>query len=107
MVKEPGSGTAIPKRLLQGFFHQRSVEGITNGPADDPAAEQVHDGGQINPTGAGADVGDIRSPGLIDAAQGLFFETVGSHLTGMTAVGSPWTERAFGFGAQMMSSHHP
>src|SRR5260370_12935309 len=35
---------------------------IAHGPADDPAAVEVHDGGQIEPSLIGLDVGDIGEP---------------------------------------------
>jgi len=58
-------------------------------------------------TAAGFDVGNIRSPGLINAAKGLLLEPIGSGSVGMAAVGGARPERPLGFGPQMVGSHQP
>jgi hypothetical protein len=59
MVEEPGGGPAHPEGLAQGFFHQRTLQSITKGPADDFTAVEIHDCGQINPAALGLQIGDV------------------------------------------------
>jgi len=38
---------------------------IAHRPADDPATMQVHDGGEVEPSLIGLDVGDVGEPDLV------------------------------------------
>src|SRR5215472_18053729 len=106
MVKEPGSGTASKQSLLEGFFHQRGIQRMADGPANDSAAVEVHDCGQINPTSNGPDVGDIRHPGLIGpTGSRTFLEMVGSSPVAVIALGSAGTEGSFLSGAHVLEFH--
>ena len=61
---------------------------IAHGPADHFAGEQVEDHGQVEPTLAGRDVGDIGQPDLIGpVGDKILLEQVCRHREGMLAVG--------------------
>jgi hypothetical protein len=69
------------------------VEGITEGPADDFAAEAIHDGGEVSPAVLRVDIGDVSHPGLVDAGQRPEgFEAVGGDPLGVAAVGGAGAE---------------
>src|SRR5438309_1264401 len=106
MVEEPGIWTAHRQTLLQGFFHQRSFQRPSKGPANNFPAAQVHHRGQINPAGHGPDIGDIRSPGLIQLHRRLeFFESIGSRRLHRAAIRRARTKGPFGFGPDAMALH--
>src|SRR5262249_53852105 len=99
MVEEARGGTAQSPSLLEGFFDQRTLEGVSQGPADDLAAIKIHDCGQINPASGAADIGDVGHPDLVKPSrQALFPEAVGSGAIEVLAVGSARAEGSFGLG---------
>src|SRR5204863_2070863 len=54
----------------QGCQRKLSAQMIAHGPADDPTAVQVHDGGEVEPALIGLDVGDVGEPYLIWCGSG-------------------------------------
>ena len=49
----------------EGLESQGSFQVRLEGPADDSAAKQIHEGGQVEPARAGAEVSDIGDPDLV------------------------------------------
>lgn len=108
MVDEPGGRVPEVQGLLQGGFGQGSGQGVADRPAHDFAAEQVHDGGQINPACEGVNVSDIRDPDLIDGGGWRVVPApIGSDGLAMSALGGARSERPFAFGAQTLRAHEP
>ena len=106
MEEEARGGLAPGKGVLEGIFDQGAMEGITEGPADDFAAEAVHDGGEISPAGLGVDVGDVSDPSLVEAGQWAEgFEAVGGRSLGMAAVSGARAEGSFGTGLEAVPAH--
>ena len=61
---------------------------FTHGPADDSAAVEVQDSGQIEPSLTGLDIGDIRDPGLVGSCgAGSLCQAVWGDGVVMVAVG--------------------
>jgi hypothetical protein len=73
---ELGERSAAGDGHLEGVHHESALHVIGHRPADDPAAEQVLDHGQVQPSFPGRDVGDID--GLI--ANDKFCLTAATHL---------------------------
>ena len=65
MVDQPGQRTPRQKRSAESSQGQIPMQTITNRPADDTAGEEVDDDGQIQPSFAGPDIGDVCSPLLV------------------------------------------
>ena len=63
--QEVGRRLPMPERQGQGAQDQRSVEVRPRGPADDLAAVNVQDRGEVKPASPGGDVGDVGDPDLI------------------------------------------
>ena len=106
MEEEAGGGLASGEGELQGIPDEEAVEGVTEGPADDFAAEAIHDGGEVSPAALGVDVGDVSDPGLVEAGQRpKGFEAVGGRSLGVAAVGGPGAEGAFGTGLEVLLAH--
>src|SRR5256885_15469276 len=75
--------------------------------ADDLASEQVEDHGQVEPTFAGRDVGDIRQPDLIGpVGYEIPIQQVGGYRQGMLAVGRAYAVAAWGVGPRSVLAHH-
>src|SRR5256714_15094211 len=69
---------------------------LAHRPADDLASEQVEDHGQVEPTFAGRDVGDIRQPDLIGpVGYEIPIQQVGGYRQGMLAVGRAYALAAW------------
>src|SRR5580698_479852 len=108
MVEKSPGRTALFLRSLQGFFHQGGFQGATQGPAHDPAAEQIHDRRQINPALDGPDVGDVGDPDLIGrGGSPERLEVVGRNRVGVMAVGGAGTKSPLGPGAEAGGPHEP
>ena len=67
MVEEAGFGAAGLLSVGQSLEGQGSLQVIMEAPADDFAAEQVHESGEVKPALAGAQVSDISDPDLVGA----------------------------------------
>ena len=65
MVEQAGSRPASAPGFGQGLLHQGGVDFVAEAPADDFAAEQIHDGSQVEPALASRQVSDISDPGLV------------------------------------------
>jgi len=65
MVDQAGQRTPRQKRSAESSQGQIPMQTITNRPADDTAGEEVDDDGQIQPSFAGPDIGDVCSPLLV------------------------------------------
>ena len=65
MMYEPRRGLPQRQGPVQGRQRQRSVVARAHRPADDPAREEVDDGGQVDPLYERPDGGDIGHPDLI------------------------------------------
>jgi len=63
-------GLAMNLCHVPGRQDELGIDVFIHGPTDDPAAEEVHDGGQIEPAFLGTDVGDVADPDLIGRAVG-------------------------------------
>lgn len=108
MMEEAWGGIAPGQGQLEGIPDEEAVEGITEGPADDFAAEAVHDGGEVSPTALGVDVGDVGDPDLVEAGQWFEgFEPVRRRALGMAAVGGARAKGAFGAGLEALLAHEP
>ena len=70
---------------------------IRHRPADDPAAVQVHDGGQIEPALISLDVGDVGQPDSVRRGGGeVPLEQIRGYREVVAAVGGahpPWPRR--------------
>ena len=62
MPDQPGLRSALRERHLQGVGHELGAHVIGDRPADDPAAEDVLDGDEIQPPLPRAQVGDVGDP---------------------------------------------
>lgn len=56
---------ALPDRHLQGVQHEDRLLHGGRGPADDPAGEGVHDERDVDDTGPGLHVGEVRDPAAV------------------------------------------
>ena len=65
MVDQAGTWPLRRDRHPQGRQGQVGAQMVRHRPADNPAAVQIHDGGQIEPALIGLDVGDIGEPDLV------------------------------------------
>jgi len=59
---QPGRRPALGERHLQRIGHQLAAHVIAHRPADDPAAEDVLDGNQVQPALPRAQIGDVGDP---------------------------------------------
>lgn len=63
---------------------------IRHRPADNPAAVQIHDGGQVEPALIGLDVGDIGQPDLVrSSGDEVAIEQIRGARQVVAAVGGP------------------
>src|SRR5215469_64526 len=96
MVEEPRSGTASNQCLLEGFFHQRSFQGRADGPTNNSATVEVHDCGQVHPTGDGPEVSDIGHPSLIGPiGSRSLLQEIGSSAAAAGTLSGAGPERSF------------
>src|ERR1700704_5059638 len=65
MVDQPCCRTAHGQGFAQSGESQVAMQPVACCPADDPACEQVDDDGEIQPTFAGPDVGEVGAPLLV------------------------------------------
>src|SRR5512135_1775281 len=95
MVQEPCRRTAGFQSPFEGFCHQCFLEVISELPADDGAAEEVHDQSQIKPALARGNVSDIGDPDLVwSVRRADFLEPVWSRFTLRVDHGRSGTEPA-------------
>src|SRR5258708_32658807 len=81
---------------------------IRHRPADDPAAVQIHDGGQIEPALIGLDVGDIGEPDPVRrSGGGGALEQVRRDSGVVTAVGRPPPATRCPDGPEYAMAHPP
>src|SRR3954468_4759073 len=79
---------------------------IAHRPADDPPAVQVHDGGQIEPSLAGLDIGDIGEPDPVQRGGGeVAIEQIGRDRQVVLTVGGPDPSRPCHDGANTVAAH--
>src|SRR3954454_8059371 len=79
---------------------------VAHRPADDLAAVQVHDGGQIEPSLAGRDIGDIGEPDPVRRGSGeVAIEQIGRDRQVVLAVGGPDPSWPRHDGANTMTAH--
>src|SRR3979409_2446484 len=79
---------------------------IAHRPADDLAAVEVHDGGQIEPALIGLDVGDIGEPDLVRRGGGeVPLEQVRRDREIVTAVGGAHPPRSRHDGSDTVTAH--
>jgi len=80
-----GSGL---QRLLQGADDEIGAQVVCETPTDDPARAQVDDDGQVEPSGAGGDEGDVSGPSAIGKLRkGLAGEEIGRGFIGSAIAG--------------------
>ena len=64
--------------MARAFRYQRGVDVLAHGPANEPAAVEVQDAGQIEPAFLGGNIGDVREPDLVGSSGlGSFGQAVG------------------------------
>src|ERR1700738_3111741 len=81
---------------------------IFHRPADDPAAVQVHDGGQIEPSLIGLDVGDVGEPDPVRrGGDEVPVEQVRGDRKVVAAIGGPPPAWPRHDGANAVTAHHP
>src|SRR5882724_3503376 len=81
---------------------------ILHRPADDPAAVQVHDGGQIQPSLIGLDVGDVGEPDPVRRSGGkVALEQVWGDREIVTAIGGTHPSWPRHDGANAVMAHQP
>src|SRR6185436_16179089 len=107
MVEEPGSWTANNQCLLQGFFHQRCLQGGADKPANDFATAQVHDRSQINPTSHRPDVSNVGYPDLVRLCWGRrqLLGPIGCDVLGMPAVSRARPEGSLALSSDALNPH--
>ena len=72
----------------EGVERQAGLEIFLHSPADDFAAVEIHDAGQIEPTFPGSNVGNVADPNLVDAGRrALSGQAIGGDGMRMVAVG--------------------
>src|SRR2546423_8265338 len=92
----------------EGGNGEFSAHMLAHRPADDLASEQVEDHGQVEPTFAGRDVGDIRQPDLIGPVGcEIPIQQVGGYRQGMLAVGRAYAIAAWRGSPGAVPGHHP
>jgi hypothetical protein len=108
MKEEFARGLAMLDGHAQGGQDQGALKIILHGPADDPAAVEIHDCGQVEPAFASRDVGDIADPDLVDASGGRpLGQVIGRDGMIMVAVGGADAKRAPASSHQAPFSHEP
>jgi hypothetical protein len=65
VMDQPGGWAAHGEGFAQSGKSQIAVHPVAGGPADDPAREQVDDDGEVQPTLAGPDIGNVGAPFLV------------------------------------------
>src|ERR1700710_3082501 len=81
---------------------------VLHRPADDPAAVQVHDGCQIEPSLIGLDVGDVGEPDPVRrGGSEVAVEQVRGDRKVVTAVGGPHPARPCHDGPDTVMAHQP
>jgi hypothetical protein len=100
------------KRLTMRQSHGQSVERkaglevLLHSPADNFAAVEIHDAGEIKPTLSGSNVGNIADPNLVNAGgRGLSGEAIGSDRMVMVAVGGLDAKAAAAASDQALLAH--
>jgi len=108
VMDEPRTWTLALDRHGQGGDGQLLAHVIAHRPAHYLAAEQIEDGGQVQPPLIGRDVGDVRQPNLIrpGGQEGLVEQIVGNRQA-MIAVGGDDPEAALGHRSNAMAMHQP
>lgn len=79
MTDQSGFGATGLERLFQGLAHQALAQVIGHRVADDPAAVEVFEAGQIQPTLIGGDIRDVARPDLIGSRHP---KSLGQHILG-------------------------
>ncbi len=91
----------VPSGLDQG-----GVNVLAHGPADDAAAVEVQQSGQIEPAFAGVNVGDVGDPGLIGPGGGRGLgQQIGRDGVGVPAVGGFDSEPGLWAAAELLLAH--
>src|SRR3954469_14356453 len=79
---------------------------VLHGPADDLAAVEIHDGGQIKPALVSVDVGDVSEPDEVwRSGDEVPFDQIWSDRVVMPAVGGSRSSRPRHDGADAMTAH--
>ena len=106
MADQSGRGLACLDRHAQGRAAQLAVVLFAHRPADDAAAEQIHQRRQVKPSFAGADVADVANPDRV-AAIGCesSLQPVGRDPIAVIAVGGPDPEPTLGAATEALLTH--
>src|ERR1044071_3664973 len=67
MVEEAWFWPACAASFSEGILDEGGIDFVMKAPADDFAAEEIHDRGQIKPALASWQVSDVGDPGLVGA----------------------------------------
>jgi len=108
VVDELGGGAAMPEGLLQGGRAKGGVEVVGAGPADDAAAVQIEERGDVEEALLGRNVGDVGDPDLVDTGdQRLVPEQIGGDGSAVAAVGGAGLAAAPGAAGELLLAHQP
>src|SRR4051812_3142667 len=81
---------------------------VVHCPAHDAATVQIHNGGQVQPSLAGPDIGDVGEPNLIaHGGREVPAEQVRRDREAMPAIGGAASSRPGGDGLNAMTAHLP
>ena len=97
---------ASVRSLVEGLLDQAGFEMVRSGPAEDSAAIEVHDGGQVEPALEGEDISNVANPHPVGGSDwwGLS-QTILSDGQAVTRVGGFGSEGAFLAGFELEGLH--
>ena len=97
MEKQTGRRPAQTQGLLERLLGQARAQMVGGVPAHDPAAVEIHDGGQVKPTFLCANLGTVGHPNLMGS---IGCRSVGQQIgRGFgTWLGGAWPKRPLSFG---------
>lgn len=94
------------RSLLEGLLDQAGFEMVRSSPAEDSAAIEVHDGGQIEPALEGEDISNVADPNPVEGGDWWRLgQTVLSDGQAVTRVGGFGSEGAFLAGFELQGLH--
>jgi len=108
VAEQFGRRGAMEQRHGQRVEHQGRIHAFAHGPADDFAAVEVQDGGQVKPAFLGLDRGDVRRPKLVGrGGLGRLCQAVGGDGLVVVAIGGLDTIAALLAATQALFLHEP
>ena len=99
---------AVTEGAVESLNHQGGIHAVIELPADDTTTEQVDPDGQVTPTAAGADVGDVAGPATVGSGRlEVLLQQVLHHPSGSAAGPGASPERSASPGLELGTLHEP